>query len=71
MKKLKLEALEVTSFETTSVQAEERGTVRANSGLGSIQFPVTRKPEACPNTAYLDCTLACSIDDDTCFAPCP
>lgn len=67
MTKLKLEALEVTSFETTTIQAEERGTVRANS----IPFPVTRKPAECPNTAYLDCTLACSIDDDTCFAPCP
>ena len=67
MKKLKLEALEVTSFDTTPVQAVARGTVDANS----IQFPVTRKPAECPNTAYLDCTLACSFDDDTCATPCP
>jgi hypothetical protein len=67
MKKLKLEELEVTSFGTTPVQAEERGTVQGNS----IKFPLTRSPAECPNTAYLDCTFICSVDDDTCVSPCP
>lgn len=70
MKKLKLEALEVTSFETAPDAAEGRGTVRANSGPGPIEFPSENLDE-CPDTAYLDCTYICSFDDYTCSTPCP
>lgn len=65
MKKMKLEALEVTSFATTPDDARRRGTV-----LGA-QFstrPGCEKPfetydiQACGDTQYMDCTFGCSIN---------
>ena len=62
MKKLKLEAVEVTSFATTPDAARGRGTVLGAvrptpPGTGPLQ---TCSLEACGDTMYFDCTLGCS-----------
>ena len=57
MKKLKLEEIQVTSFETAPTEPRERGTVHGRA-----------KPTAfytcpCQNTdPNRDCTLGCSLD---------
>lgn len=66
MKKLKLEAREVTSFETAGATPGERGTVHANSVVESDPFctrfgcPTEFCTETCPMTAY------CGTGDLTC-----
>jgi hypothetical protein len=60
MKKLKLEAIEVTSFETSDEVAVQAGTVRAN------QQPAASYPFQCPTDPAFDCTYGCSQ-----FTGCP
>lgn len=81
MRKLKLESLSVESFDTTAAPSAARGTVQGNdvSGHGAPSLclcPVsndslcqTDSPEACGNTNYLDCTLACT-DFASCLGGC-
>ena len=59
MRKLKLETLQVESFETTAAAPRERGTVEAHGRPGPIQ---TYSPERCGDTMYFDCTLGCSVE---------
>ena len=61
MKKLKIETLEVTSFATTLAGARERGTVRAQSGLVTVDeaCQTTGNIEVCGDTNYVDCTFIC------------
>jgi hypothetical protein len=78
MKKLRLESLEVTSFETGAAGPLHRGTV-----LGRDAKPATRlncnTMFACPTDPNFDCTFGCSRDTgcpDTCVvqidtADCP
>ncbi|HEX6748688.1 MAG TPA: hypothetical protein VF092_15425 [Longimicrobium sp.] len=63
MKKLKLESLDVTSFETAPA-AVARGTVDANSGIhpGGPVVLETYDIEACGDTRYFDCTFGCSVN---------
>jgi hypothetical protein len=60
MKKLKLETLEVTSFDTSAAPSEERGTVNGNAKPGGPVVIQTYSPQACGDTQYFDCTLGCS-----------
>ena len=63
MKKLKLENLDVTSFETSAAPAEARGTVlgAARTNAPGCQGPLqTYSIEQCGDTQYFDCTLGCS-----------
>jgi hypothetical protein len=57
MRKLKLESLQVESFETTTAAPRERGTVEAHGKPHPIE---TYSPERCGDTMYFDCTLGCS-----------
>jgi hypothetical protein len=68
MKKLKLESLEVTSFET-SAAAVQRGTVIANAPPQGTLYIPTYEPDACETSyelcgentnIYLSC--GCSVD---------
>ena len=65
MKKLKLESLEVTSFETGGA-GQERGTVlgRAKPPQTNVNCPQTQF--ACPTDPNFDCTYGCSY-----FTGCP
>lgn len=73
MRKLKLESLNVESFDTLAPPSYPRGTVRGNDDDVSNRqlcqitgdLDCTATPEACGDTAYLDCTFACS-DFDSC-----
>lgn len=72
MKKLKLEELEITSFETTPGGARERGTVLGHDPepTGSLVIE-TYDIELCGDSQYFDCTYGCSINTDcanTCIA---
>jgi hypothetical protein len=78
MRKLKLESLQVESFDTTSIAAPEHGTVQANADSGQTvcYCPFTRGRECktydyqnCPDTEYMDCTLVCS-NVETCQVGC-
>jgi len=72
MRKLKLESLNVESFDTTAASCSARGTVQGNDltghgGPSVCLCPATEdwacqtdSPEACGDTHYLDCTLACT-----------
>src|ERR1044072_1711016 len=71
MRKLKLESLNVESFDTAAAPSFSRGTVQGNDQVGtgppcklclvSEGFDCqTEDPQACGPTNYLDCTLACS-----------
>lgn len=62
MKKLKLESLEVTSFETTSDAARGRGTVVGHAPRTRACPPETYNVDLCGDTQYFDCTLGCSIN---------
>lgn len=64
MKKLKLESLEVTSFDTSPAPSEERGTVNANAKPGCSVVLQTYSPQACGETNYMDCTYGCSYNTD-------
>jgi len=64
MKKLKLESLEVTSFETGAAAPLRRGTV-----LGRDAKPAPLTFNNCPQTAWtcptdpnFDCTYGCSMN---------
>jgi hypothetical protein len=78
MRKLKLESLQVESFNTTSIAPPERGTVQAHadSGQSVCYCPFSRGRECktydyqvCGDTEYLDCTLVCS-DAASCQTGC-
>lgn len=70
MLKLKLESLNVESFETLAAPSLPRGTVHGNDRVEEPSFPnlcvisgdgdCTATPEACGDTNYLDCTFVCS-----------
>jgi hypothetical protein len=72
MRKLKLESLQVESFDTTTATPPAGGTVRAHDALseggesvclcqGSDDWVCqTWDYEVCGDTNYLDCTLVCS-----------
>jgi hypothetical protein len=62
MKKLKLDELHVTSFETTAAGVRARGTVAAHGGPGGPKPLRTYSIEECGDTMYFDCTLGCSIN---------
>ncbi|HEU4558947.1 MAG TPA: hypothetical protein VFS20_13900 [Longimicrobium sp.] len=55
MKKLKLESIEVTSFETFAGDTREYGTVLGRDGKPA---PITALCQ--PTTPDMDCTLGCS-----------
>ena len=61
MRKLKLEALTVESFETSDATPQARGTVDAH---GKPKPPTlqTYDVQACGETQYFDCTLGCSLN---------
>lgn len=76
MRKLKLESLQVESFDTATAAPPARGTVQAHANSGeSVCYCQlsggwechTWDYEACGDTNYLDCTLACS-DFASCMA---
>ena len=77
MRKLKLESLQVESFETTPAPSLSRGTVQAHANdsgesvclcLASEDWACqTWDYEVCGDTNYLDCTLVCS-DFESCQA---
>lgn len=59
MRKLKLDELEITSFETTAGEGTgRRGTVRANGG--TIVPPESRLAPCYPTDPRFDCTYGCS-----------
>jgi hypothetical protein len=59
MKKLKLEDLAVTSFDTIRGRTRERGTVRAHGPGTEVPFG-TYDIVDCGDTRYFDCTYGCS-----------
>lgn len=61
MRKLKLESLQVESFDTTSVAQHARGTVDAHSREKPTTLQ-TYDVEACGDTRYFDCTFGCSVN---------
>lgn len=77
MKKLKLEALEVTSFETSPTAARDGGTVHAHSAgtdpsfvpvLSGFEECATWSPADCPTDPDFCCTMGCTAQlctDDT------
>ena len=69
MRKLKLESLNVESFDTTATPFLSRGTVLGNDQVATGFKCRTDNPEACGPTNYLDCTLACS-DFASCLGGC-
>ena len=79
MKKLKLESLEVTSFETGSAGAQELGTVHGRAKPPQTHFNCPQTMFACPTDPNFDCTFGCSRNTacpDTCIiqidtADCP
>ena len=61
MKKLKLESLEVTSFETGSAGPMQRGTVNGRAKPApTFQCPQTAWH--CPTDPNFDCTYGCSMN---------
>ncbi len=66
MKKLKIEDLEITSFDTTSDTARQRGTVL---GAGRTDKPgCIDTYGGCADTEYFDCTLGCSRVTDCAYS---
>ena len=59
MRKLKLESLQVESFDTTPVASQPRGTVDAHGKPRPIE---TYDIQKCGDTNYMDCTYGCSIN---------
>jgi hypothetical protein len=59
MRKLKIESLQVESFDTTPVTRQERGTVDAHGKPGPLE---TYNVDRCGDTNYFDCTLGCSMN---------
>jgi hypothetical protein len=80
MRKLRLESLQVESFQTVAPLPEARGTVRGHRpntdgcGSGASDCPVcvmptewhcpATAPVQCPDTAWLDCTYGCTYTQD-------
>lgn len=62
MRKLKIESLQVESFDTTPVATQGRGTVNAHDGPGTHVPLLTYSPAECGDTNYMDCTYGCSIN---------
>ena len=77
MRKLKLDSLQVDSFETTAAVPAPRGTVQAHArtnapgcggggdtggGLATFETECTLNAEVCGDTNYLECTYGCSLD---------
>lgn len=78
VRKLKLESLQVESFETNPAPSPSRGTVQAHADSGeSVCYChlsegwacETWDYQACGDTQYLDCTMGCT-DFKTCMGPC-
>jgi hypothetical protein len=78
MRKLKLESLQVQSFDTTATAGPARGTVHAHADSGeSVCFCQltegwdceTWDYKACGDTQYLDCTMGCT-DFKSCIGGC-
>ena len=66
MRKLKLESLEIESFETTPIAQHMRGTVDARQIAPGGPHPLkTYNPQQCGETQYFDCSLGCPS-----IAPC-
>ena len=72
MHKLKLESLQVESFDTTDNGSRLRGTVEAHADVDSRGCPggtgpsycvvcyATYDVRQCPETEYMDCTFGCT-----------
>lgn len=60
MKKLKLEDLEISSFETLPSAPKERGTLKGHQ----IQLPPSRFRPCYPTDPNFDCTFTCSHGSD-------
>lgn len=73
MHKLKLESLQVESFDTSNTGSQLRGTVEANADVNTRGCPVggtgpsecvvcyaTYDVRQCPETEYVDCTFGCT-----------
>ena len=78
MKKLTLESLEVTSFETGAAAPLHRGTVLGRDARPQTRVNCPGTMFACPTDPNFDCTFGCSRDSgcpDTCIiietADCP
>lgn len=79
MRKLKLESLNVESFDTTAAPSSSRGTVQGNDQVGTTGLSLcqvtgnwrcrTDDAEVCGATNYLDCTLGCT-DFESCQGGC-
>ncbi|HEX9939599.1 MAG TPA: hypothetical protein VGB15_20860 [Longimicrobium sp.] len=81
MHKLKLESLQVESFEIIPARSNSRGTVQGHDAvseggesvclcMGSDDWACdTQDYQACPDTQYLDCTFVCT-DFDSCMGTC-
>jgi hypothetical protein len=66
MRKLKLESLQVESFETVA-PPQARGTVQAHARTeDSVCYCYTLDFQICPYTQYIDCTYGCTL-----YGPCP
>lgn len=68
MRKLKLESLQVESFETVALAPRLRGTVDAHGDPQPTPPTIsidTYDPEQCGETQYFDCSLGCPS-----IAPC-
>ena len=65
MKKLKLEELEVVSFETAPAMAGERGTVHgaAKPTRDNCTSTLACDSYICPTTPDMDCTYGCTRYD--------
>jgi hypothetical protein len=62
MRKLKLESLQVESFDTTPVAPQARGTVDGHAKPTRPGTLLTYSPADCGETNYMDCTYGCSIN---------
>jgi len=68
MKKLKLEDLQVTSFETSATNGRGRGTVEGRAAPRTRNCPPLTYG-GCADTEYFDCTLGCTVETN-CFNGC-
>jgi hypothetical protein len=67
MLKLKLESLQVQSFDTTAAPPQARGTVQAHAeSEDSVCSCYTIDYHLCPDTKYIDCTYGCTY-----YSACP
>ena len=69
MRKLKLESLQVESFETTEAGPKGRGTVQGAQLADTNDPKACGASNACP-TPVLDCTWGCTEFIETCWGPC-